>query len=671
MTPQRFRDRADAGRRLAEKLAPYANRQDVLVLALPRGGVPVAFEVARSLGAPLDVFVVRKLGVPGHAELAMGAVATGGVRVLNEEIVHGLGIPDQVIDAVAARELQELSRRERLYRNGRAAPDVNHKTVILVDDGLATGATMRAAVQALKQQHPDRIIVAVPTASADTCEALRAEADDVVCAATPEPFLAVGYWYDNFAQTTDAEVRDLLAQRESRGAPPRGGCEEGAAAVLQDAAIRLSGGAEDYKRLLDRIGDARLVLLGEASHGTHEFYRERARITQMLIEEKGFAAVAVEADWPDAYRVNRFVRNVSDDRGAAEALGDFGRFPRWMWRNTEIAEFIEWLRARNDRLSSTATKSGFYGLDLYSLHTSMKAVLHYLERVDPEAARRAGMRYACFDHFGPDPQVYGFVAATDADRSCRDQVVAQLVDMHQRTMEQAMAQTLGGARIAEDELFFAEQNARLVKNAESYYRSMFFEDVSSWNLRDRHMVETLEALTRHLSRRGGSAKIVVWAHNSHLGDARATEMAQRGELNVGQLVREKYRGDAALVGFTTDHGTVTAASNWGGPAERKNVRPALAGSWEALFHSGFPARFLLTWRADDATYKALRGPRLERAIGVIYRPATERASHYFKATLADQFDAVLHFDETRAVEPLDDGAQSEADEVPETFPFAV
>jgi predicted phosphoribosyltransferase len=222
MTPQRFRDRADAGRRLAEKLAPYANRQDVLVLALPRGGVPVAFEVARSLGAPLDVFVVRKLGVPGHEELAMGAVATGGVRVLNEEIVRGLGIPDQVIDAVVARELQELSRRERLYRDGRAPPDVNHKTVILVDDGLATGATMRAAVQALKQQHPDRIVIAVPTASPDTCEALRAEADDVVCAVTPEPFFAVGYWYDNFTQTTDGEVRDLLARGHVADVPRRG-----------------------------------------------------------------------------------------------------------------------------------------------------------------------------------------------------------------------------------------------------------------------------------------------------------------------------------------------------------------------------------------------------------------------------------------------------------------
>jgi len=214
MKPQRFRNRTDAGRQLAERLAAYADRPDVLVLALPRGGVPVGFEVARALGAPFDVFLVRKLGVPGYEELAMGAVATGGVRVLNDEIVRGLGILEREIDAVVARELQELARRERLYRGDRPPPDVAGRTVILVDDGLATGATMRAAIQALRQQHPARIVVAVPTASPDTCEALKAEADDVVCAMTPEPFLAVGHWYDDFTQTTDNEVRELLARQD-------------------------------------------------------------------------------------------------------------------------------------------------------------------------------------------------------------------------------------------------------------------------------------------------------------------------------------------------------------------------------------------------------------------------------------------------------------------------
>ena len=297
----------------------------------------------------------------------------------------------------------------------------------------------------------------------------------------------------------------------------------------------------------------------------------------------------------------------------------------------------------------------------------MKAVIQYLERVDPEAAKRARARYACFDHFGPDPQVYGFIAATDRSKSCQDEVVSQLVELRRRATEYARRDS----RIAEDELFCAEQNARLVKNAEEYYRSMFFEEVSSWNLRDSHMVETLDALMAHLGRQDGPAKIVVWAHNSHLGDARATEMGQRSELNIGQLVREKYGRDAVLVGFTTHHGTVTAASDWGGAAERKRVRPALPGSCEALFHSALAARFLLTWRADGAVGDALRDPRLERAIGVIYRPETERMSHYFQARLPQQFDAVLHFDETRAVEPLEYTSEWEAGEVPETFPFAV
>jgi erythromycin esterase-like protein len=429
----------------------------------------------------------------------------------------------------------------------------------------------------------------------------------------------------------------------------------------------LTGAVQDYDPLIDLVGDARFVLLGEASHGTHEFYRARAQITKRLIREKGFAAVAVEADWPDAYRVNRYVRSVSDDVDAIEALADFRRFPTWMWRNTDVVEFVEWLRALNDALPPNATKIGFYGLDLYSLRASMEAVLRYLEKVDPEAANRARARYACFDHFGEDVQVYGFATGSGLAKSCEDEVVSQLVELQRRAIEYAQRD----GRVAEDEFFYAEQNARLVKNAEAYYRSMFLAEVSSWNLRDRHMAETLDALVAHLERWGGRAKVVVWAHNSHLGDARATEMGQRGELNVGQLVRQRYGRDAVLVGFTTHHGTVTAASDWGGPAERKRVRPALAGSYEVMFHATRLACFLLTWREGDTVTEGLRAPRLERAIGVIYRPETERMSHYFHARLPEQFDAVLHFDETRAVEPLEHTAEWEAGEVPETFPFAV
>jgi erythromycin esterase-like protein/predicted phosphoribosyltransferase len=664
-----FRDRREAGRLLAAKLADYANRPDVIVLALPRGGVPVAYEVATALDVPLDVFVVRKLGIPGYEELAMGAVATGGVRVLNDQFVNRVGIPEHMIDAVAAREQQELARRERLYRGGRPLPDVHGRTVIVVDDGLATGATMHAAIAALRQLQPARIVVAVPTASPETCEEMRAEVDDVICAITPEPFHAVGLWYQDFSQTTDEEVRELLARRntpEKSEATPRS-TDSVLINALRATAYPLAGSARDYDPLMDRIGEAGFALLGEASHGTHEFYRERAEITKRLIAEKNFSAVAVEADWPDAYRLNRYVRGVGDDVDAVEALADFRRFPTWIWRNTVVVEFIEWLRAYNAALPPSAEKVGFYGLDLYSLHASMKAVLRYLEKVDVEAAKRARERYSCFDHVGEDTHAYGLMTRLNLSKSCEEEVVSQLVELQRRAADYARRD----GRVAEDEFFYVKQNARLVKNAEAYYRSMFLEEVSSWNLRDRHMAETLDALVAYLGRKGGRAKVAVWEHNSHLGDARATDMAQRGELNVGQLTREKYGREAVLVGFTTHHGTVTAASDWGKPAERKRVRPALPGSYEALFHATQRVRFLLIFNESDMMADHLRGPRLERAIGVIYRPETERQSHYFRARLPEQFDAVLHFDETQAVKPLESTAEWEVGEAPETFPFAL
>jgi erythromycin esterase-like protein/predicted phosphoribosyltransferase len=666
--PRLFRDRREAGRLLAGKLAAYANRPGVLVLALPRGGVPVAYEVARSLNAPLDIFVVRKLGVPGYEELAMGAIATGGVRVLNDQLVERLGIPDHMIDAVAEREQREVARRERLYRGGRPTLDVRGRTVILVDDGLATGATMHAAIAALRKLQPARIVVGVPTASPQTCEEMRAEADEVICAITPEPFHAVGRWYQDFSQTSDEEVRQLLGQQHmsDRSTEAQSRADKLLVDAVRAAAHPLAGDASQYDPLMQRIGEARFALLGEASHGTHEFYQVRAEITKRLITEIGFTAVAVEADWPDAYRVNRYVRGLSHDVDAVEALTDFRRFPTWMWRNTVVVDFIEWLRAHNGARSAHEVKVGFYGLDLYSLHASIKAVLRYLERVDPEAAKRARERYSCFDHFGDDTQAYGLMTRLNLSKSCEEEVLNQLVELRRRAPDYARRD----GRADEDELFGVEQNARLVKHAEAYYRTMFLEEVSSWNLRDVHMAETLDELVAYLGRNGREAKIAVWEHNSHLGDARATDMGRRGELNVGQLTREKYGDDAVLVGFSTYQGTVTAATDWGSVAERKQVRPALAGSYEAVFHAADTKRFLLTWRDNDLLAANLRAPRLERAIGVIYRPETERQSHYFHARLPDQFDAVLHFDETRAVKPLETSAEWEAGEVPETFPFA-
>jgi erythromycin esterase-like protein len=436
---------------------------------------------------------------------------------------------------------------------------------------------------------------------------------------------------------------------------------------LRDVVRPLVGSPTDFDPLLARIGDAPLVLIGEASHGTHEFYRIRAEITKRLILTHGVNAVAVEADWPDAYRVNRYIRGVGTDGDAEQSLAGFRRYPQWMWRNADVLDFVGWLRAHNESMRDGHHHVGFYGLDLYSLHSSMEAVVRYLRKVDPEAAQRAETRYGCFDRYGGDPQQYGYASSMGLSPTCEAEVVAQLRELRRAAGEYAQRD----GRVAADDLFFAEQNARVVANAEQYYRAMFGSREESWNLRDTHMTGTLESLERHLSEQGLTPRIVVWAHNSHLGDARATEMGEGGELNVGQLVRQRHGTDAVLLGFSTYTGTVTATSNWDEPAQRKSVRPALPNSYEALFHQvGAPKFYLDLGDAGDVT-SMLDEPRLERAIGVIYRPETERWSHYFHARLPAQFDAILHYDVTRAVEPLERTGAWVKEEAPETYPTAL
>jgi erythromycin esterase-like protein len=411
----------------------------------------------------------------------------------------------------------------------------------------------------------------------------------------------------------------------------------------------------DHEELVQRAAAAHFVLLGDASHGTEEFYAERAALTKRLVAEAGFVAVAVEADWPDAYRVNRWVRGESDDASAEEALRDFRRFPSWMWRNTAVEAFATWLREHNGALAPGEPMAGFYGLDLYSPRTSMEAVVDYLATADPAAARRARERYACFDRFGRSTRVYAYETGLAGAEPCEREVVDQLVELRARAAEVAMRD--GDSEAGR---FYAEQNARLVVNAERYYRAMFRGSVASWNERDRHMADTLDALAKHLA----GAKVVVWAHSSHLGDARATDLSRLGELNLGQLVRERAGADTFSVGWTTYAGTVTAASSWGGEAERKRMLPALAGSWEDEFRRAGAGRVVIDPRA-------MHGERLQRAIGAVYEPETERMSHYMHARIAEQFDAVVHIDETRAVQPLELTSEWELGELPATYPFGV
>ncbi len=438
------------------------------------------------------------------------------------------------------------------------------------------------------------------------------------------------------------------------------------AAAIRDEARPLTGGPGDYDELIEGIGDARVVMLGEATHGTHEFYRQRAVITKRLIEEKGFTAVAVEADWPDAYRVNRWVQGADEDADAERALAGFERFPTWMWRNADVLDFVGWLRSHNERADRP---TGFYGLDLYSLYRSIEAVVGYLDRVDPPAAARARERYACLERF-EESQAYGYAVAGGLSPSCRQGVLQQLIELN--AAGEGYLRRDGIA--AEDEQFYAEENARLVVDAEEYYRSMFTGPISSWNLRDSHMANTLERLIAHLEgreRAGTVARTVVWAHNSHVGDARRTSMGERGEHNIGQLARERFSLGAVLIGFTTFDGTVSAASDWGAAVERKRVRPARPGSFEAVLSDVEIPAFWLRLRDDARAAEALYPRRLERAIGVIYRPENELASHYFEAHLSEQFDYIVHIDRTRAVEPLERSVDWQHGEPPETYPTAL
>ena len=437
--------------------------------------------------------------------------------------------------------------------------------------------------------------------------------------------------------------------------------------AIQEFAHPLTGNRRDFDRLLRHAGKCRFVLLGEASHGTHEFYRARAEITKRLITEYNFNLVCWEADWPDALRVNRYIQGRGEDRSAEESLRGFKRFPSWMWRNQDILELADWLRTHNDSLRDDANLVSVHGLDLYSLHSSMNAVIQYLDKVDQGAAGEARKRYGCFEDYGEDPQTYGMLAGLQQMGNCEKEVIQQLLALQRRVAESLHPDERAGA----DELFYAEQNARVAANAEHYYRAMYRGRPNTWNLRDTHMANTLDDLFAHLEKHGDKPKAIVWAHNSHLGDARATQMSERGELNLGQLIRERHDGDCWNVGFTTYTGTVMAADDWDAPAKIKRVRPGLPDSFENLFHQTGLTNFLLNIRPNAELSRDLDEPMLERAIGVIYRPDTERYSHYFETHLAKQFDSVIHYDETRALTALESVSEHNRDELPETYPSGI
>ena len=874
-----FDDRADAGRQLATALAAL-NLDHPVIYALPRGGVPVGVEVAKSLHAQLDLLIVRKIGAPRNPEVALGAIVEGASRevVINENVKRLSGADEAYIAAAVADQREELARRKKAYLGDRPRLDPSGRTVVIVDDGLATGATMKAALIGLKRSNPKRIILALPVAPKLALEEMSDLADDIICLHSATQFHGVGGFYRDFHQMTDAETVALLAQvpayqqattdtqaarthKRQVAIPPLGltgdltvppdphgiilfahgsgssrhsprntyvaeklnaegfatllfdlltpeegqdrrnvfdiplladrvveasiwitsepdledlplglfGASTGAGAALMAAAelksrigavvsrggrpdlamgflspvtsptlllvgsldydvidlnqlalaeltctkkLEIVAGAghlfeeadtldsaiahaaqwfkthlrretakrprpdvvdtpailraaadplppitdPDFAKAFDRFGSKRVVLLGEASHGTSEFYQARAAITRRLIEEHGFSIVALEADWPDAAAVNSYVQHRPQ---MPMTPSPFARFPTWMWRNVEFDAFTRYLHQYNGTKDS-ADRVGIYGLDLYNMNASIAAVLAYLDRVDETAAKVARARYACLSEWSQNPTAYGRAALSPGFSICETPVTQILVDL--------LKQQLDYVAQDGDQFFDAAQNARLVANAERYYRVMYYGSQLSWNLRDQHMFQTLSQILDHA---GPDKKAVVWAHNSHIGDARYTDMGRtRGELNIGQLCREKFGDTVALIGFGTGSGTVAAASEWDAPMETKDILPPRPDSFEALCRAVDLDRFLWDFKKDQSPefLQNLKQQRLQRYIGVIYRPETERASHYSYASPPEQYDAFVWFDKTRAVTALPTPTTTTEDE---TYPFGL
>ncbi|MBX3033992.1 MAG: erythromycin esterase family protein [Bdellovibrionaceae bacterium] len=643
---QIFQDRREAGRQLALKLPlSEAEKDSTLFLALPRGGVPIAFEISRETGLPFDVLIVSKIGHPLHPEYGIGAVTEGGFHWIDPRAIGLAEIPAEELHSLIEQEKKEVARRIQEYRPHRALPDFRGKNIILVDDGIATGVTARVAAQYVRSQGAKSVKLAVPVCAAETARKLQGDLDEVICFHQSENFSAVSLFFHDFRQLGDQEVLDLLCNsRRDEGTLLRH-------ATAHAVPLRET---RDLRPLIEKIAGSRIVMLGEASHGTQEFYEWRRLISQELIAEHGFHFIAVEGDWPACAHVHRFIRGETREKSAREALQNFRRWPTWMWANTEMIAAAEWLREHN--AGREGTPVGFHGLDVYSLFESIDEVLRQLREIDPAMARRARLRYECFEPFRRDEKAYA-KSLVHFPEGCERQVLESLQEL--------LATRLEGLRA--DRLLDLQQNARIVKNAEDYYRTMIHGDEDSWNVRDRHMMETLDQLLKHY---GPGSKAIVWAHNTHIGDHRATEMQQQGLVNIGGLAREKWGEDqVSLVGFSTYEGEVIASPAWDGPVEITPVPPGRPLSYEEIFQDvsrriAAPDFFL--WLKEEPLRKVFRQTRGHRAIGVVYNPAYERHGNYVPSALSDRYDALLFFSKTRALTPL--RQEFSRSEIPETWP---
>lgn len=656
-SPPFFRDRLEAGRALGEKLAAeFKNPKEVILLALPRGGVPVAFEAARRLGAMWDLLMVRKIGHPMHSEYGVGAITEDGLLWINPGARGLSGLPAAMLNSVIERETFELERRVRRYREGVPLPSLKDKTVIIVDDGLATGVTAKAASLYARERGVGRLVLAVPVGAFAAVEGAREAFDEVICLHELTGFTAVSAGYKDFSQTTDAEVLELRGIKKASVVRPQRPMTPRISSAAEQDGLPLRG-REDAAFIVDRLASARVVMLGESSHGTHEFYEWRRWISMELIKNHGFRFIAVEGDWPACGDVNDFIHDRRSKHGVYEALRGFQRWPTWMWANQEVARLVEELKIYNAR---AGTPAGFYGLDVYSLFESIDQVLWRLAKIDPKLAEHARLYYSCFDPANRDEKLYARSLIRNP-AGCEAEVVGAL----QSVLEQKVATAARRSK-----LFDVQQNARIVKNAERYYRAMVFGEENSWNIRDEHMLETLDLL---LKKYGPQSKGIVWAHNTHIGDYRYTPMKQQGDINLGGLAREKWGEDQVnLLGFGTHHGSVIAGSAWGSETQEMGVPGAPMGTYEAILHDRAQrlqsnAFFLwLKGNLRDSDWQEVRG---HRAIGVVYNPAHEMRGNYVPTSLSKRYDGFVFVDATNALVPL--RIKPRTDEIPETWPAGV
>ena len=651
-----FKDRRQAGVKLAEKLKLSDSEiSNAILIALPRGGVAVGVEVANALQIPMDVLIVRKVGHPLYSEYGIGAVTEDEFSFLDPEALGVDKIPEEIIAELFAQEKKEVARRRLKYRNDRPLVDLKNKVVIIVDDGLATGVTARLAARFAKFKEAQKVILAIPVCLG-SADSLRQDFDDVVCISESSNFNSVGQFFRQFDQVSDEEVIHLLAdaQKQLTGAiqPPEVPLTIEQVVLKNAVPLRTRF---DFKLLTEKLKNAKIVMLGESSHGTQEFYEWRRLISQELISQHGFNFIAVEGDWPACSKVNDFIKSKEKTQDVHQVFKNFERWPTWMWANTDSVKLAEWLKKFNEK-KPAKTQAGFYGLDVYSFFESIDEVIKNLHKIDPVAAKQAKHHYACLDRFERDERTYA-KSLHQFPEGCASQVVEALQDLLKLKLSRADA----------SDLFEAQQNARVVKNAEHYYSALVHGNEDSWNVRDHHMMETLDVL---LKRHGPEAKAIVWAHNTHIGDYRATNMVDYGQVNIGGLAREEWgESQVALLGFGTYSGEVVASRSWDGQVEVMPVPPGRVDTYEDVFHKvalGLNSNSFFLWLKDDLKNSELKKMRGHRAIGVVYQPNSDRNGNYVPTSLSQRYDGFVFVDQTHALTPLKQ--KFSKNEIPETWP---